>query len=436
MSKEDRQWYADYVHPEKYDVSKWGEYLARIDSESEKSNPAKEEQLVRDNMREFYRTGSSDHTASNTPTQKKTLDMLYDCLQTDNLVEKAGQIYNRVDEPALKKELEGCKVLIITANEIERNILHYKISKEHKEYAITRVIYGNIAYFIFQWGEYKVVHVHQHQMGSHRDWGMRKTLEEVLTIYRPNVVFSMGVAFGIDPTVQNIGDVLVSHKLFPYSENKIKNDIILPDRSQDKVIDNWLDVRFVNTPGFLEGVTYGSILSGGTVLSSEETKEKICRAYSKQDFVIGGEMEGSALFQICTAYDIPCAVIKGICDWGSLKNGIFSSGDENEDAQEKEERLKTCAQALAMTRVFEKCNVLFKDGTLFSYPKTRAIDAERKGSKILFWMVMALFAVIIITPFVERTLPALYSMVLIYEVTFLILLSGGVRLWRLKRFLR
>lgn len=119
---------------------------------------------------------------------------------------------------------------------------------------------------------------------------------------------------------------------------------------------------------------------------------RICRAYSKQDFVIGGEMEGSALFQLCAGYDIPCAVIKGICDWASCKNGIYSDDSDTvkedkhhtSEANKKEAHLKTCAQAFAMIQVFEKCDVLFRDSTLFSHPKTRAVDTERKISD---WLV-------------------------------------------------
>lgn len=57
-----------------------------------------------------------------------------------------------------------------------------------------------------------------------------------------------------------------------------------------------------------------------------------------------------------------------------------------------------------MSLVFEKCDALFKDGALFSYPKTRAVDAERKIIKIMFWISMALCAVVVFTPFVERYL--------------------------------
>lgn len=396
---EDLSWYKEYIHSEKYDVSKWGAYCDRIETKKESSKEdaqkvaAEEESYVRSNMMRFHENGSAKCGASTEDsTCDRTLDYLFENLQTKNLVATVERKYTYKDETDLRKELKGCKVLIVTANDIERNILHYRITEDRKDQKITRIIHGNVAYFIFKWGEYKVVHVHQHQMGSNRDLGMRKTLEEVFSFFKPNVVFSMGVAFGIDPTTQNIGDVLVSHKVFPYSENKVRDDIIIPDRSQDKVIDNWLDVRFANTAGFLEGVTYGSILSGGSVLSSNEDKMRICRAYSKQDFVIGGEMEGSALFQLCAGYDIPCAVIKGICDWGNRKNGIYCDDsvtvkkDEHPTSEEdkKEAHLKTCAQAFAMTQVFEKCDVLFRDPTLFSHPKTRAVDTERKISD---WLV-------------------------------------------------
>lgn len=85
-------------------------------------------------------------------------------------------------------------------------------------------------------------------------------------------------------------------------------------------------------------------------------------------------MEGNAMFRLCDSYDIPCAVIKGICDWGAAKNAVYP-GDP-----EKEDHLKTCAQAYAMTQAVEKCDILLQDGTLFSHPKTRAADAERQKS--------------------------------------------------------
>ena len=400
---------------QKYDMNSWDFYLKRIDIH--KYSSINEQDIIRSSMQRFHESGSSKYSPSKIPNnQKGILDGLFNYLLASNLATIGNTIYNRKDEDQLSKELIGCKILIITANDIEKNILHQQIIVQNPTQQIIRIIAGNVAYFIFHWGAYKVVHVHQHQIGANRDYGLRSTLTEVLNNFHPNVVFSLGVAFGIDPNVQCIGDVLVSYKVFPYSENKIINDCIYPDRSQDRRIDPWLDVRFANATGFLEGVTYGGILSGTSVLSSMEEKSRICRAYSKNDFVIGGEMEGSALFQVCGGFGIPCAVIKGICDWGAEKNSIYP------DEPEKEAHLKTCAQAYAMTQVTEKCSILLNDGTLFSHSKTRADDKERKHCEILTSLIIITDLLLFILGFFA----AIYSL----ESDFLIdyALIGGVLL--------
>lgn len=73
--------------------------------------------------------------------------------------------------------------------------------------------------------------------------GSNATINEALKHFTPNVIISLGIAFGIDYTTQNIGDVIVSRRILPYNENKRDEDKIKPDRSQDKTIDDWLHVR-------------------------------------------------------------------------------------------------------------------------------------------------------------------------------------------------
>lgn len=368
----------------KYDLNAWESYLNRIEAGRifHEDYIEQEQCFIRRCMEDFHLEKSSRFSETKINQERGPLDELFDYLDWSNLERLQDTLYDYKDETQLLKELTNCKVLVITANDVERNILHRQIHRMNSDEKIVRIIAGHVAYFIFHWGHYKIAHVHQYQIGGHRDYGLRSTLEEVLHFFRPNVIFSMGVAFGIDPKSQNIGDVLVSQKVFPYSENKIVDGHIYPDRSQDRHIDPWLQVRFVNTTGFLESVTFGSILSGTSVLSSVEDKERFCRAYSKNDFVIGGEMEGSALFQICGSYGIPCAVIKGICDWGGEKNSVYPG------EAEKEVHLKTCAQAFAMTKVVEKCSILFRDHTLFAHPKSRSYETQRKRNQILVSMLV------------------------------------------------
>lgn len=300
---------------------------------------------------------------------------------------KSGKFFeNRfqvMDENKMKPYFKHCKILVVTANPIEKATLHHCVCQKNPKQKILRFICDANVYYMFKWGKYWVVHVHQHHTGSNKDLGINTTIYEALKYVKPNIIFSLGVAFGIDYKTQNIGDVLVSRQIFPYSENKRDGEMIKPDRGQDKTIDNWLDVRFANANGFLDEVTYGGILSGGSVMSSSTEKDKVCTAYSDNDFVIGGEMEGSGLFQTSCFTDIPCAVIKGICDWGIVKNDIF--GEETlENGSLKEEWFKDSLQAYAMSKVVEKCEPLFRDKTLFNATKNRDAEREKKKSKILF----------------------------------------------------
>lgn len=49
-----------------------------------------------------------------------------------------------------------------------------------------------------------------------------------------------------------------------------------------------------------------------------------------------------------------------------------------------------------MTQVCEKCDVLFRDHTLFSHPNTRAVDAERKTSNRLMVISIAMNSLILL----------------------------------------
>lgn len=283
--------------------------------------------------------------------------------------------YITINEKYIKTELSKCKVMIITANPIEKAVLHNKIV-ENEKVKITRILCETTVYYIFRWGKYWIAHIHQSQTGAKKDMGTNATIRDALNYFTPNVIISLGVAFGIDYKNQNIGDVLVSRRLFPYSDNKRDEDYIKPDRTQDKTIDDWLQVRLDNAIGFLDSVTYGDVLSGGSVMSSCEEKDRVCLGYTKADFIIGGEMEGNAVFQYAKKIGIPGVVIKGICDWGIVKNGIYEG-----DAK-REERFKDSLQAFAMIQAVEKCGSLFNDKELFSSSKN--IASKKLKNKYMF----------------------------------------------------
>ena len=300
--------------------------------------------------------------------------------------------YSSIPEKDALLLLQQCKILLLTANKVEKKVLHNSIIKNNPKRIIIRAMFDDIVCYIFKWQKYFVAHVAQSQTGGNKDYGTNYALKKILNYFTPNVIFSIGVAFGIDHKYQNIGEVIVSRRVLSYSDNKRKEDTIVPDRSQDKKIDNWLDVRLTNLDDFMYLVNYGDVLSGGSVVSSIEEKDRICLGYTKNEFIVGGEMEGNALFQVASIENIPCAVVKGICDWGVLKNGLFNEdGDETKepdrkeekeeekeeinysDKKQKEEETKDQLQAYAMTKVIAAMDCLLQDKHLFSTPKENRI---------------------------------------------------------------
>lgn len=372
----------------KYNIQKWDDYLQSAYQRTGCMN-------ANDDPWCLYKRDFLDFMRNYAEENGEILETAHKNYQEAISTKFFDKHYELVDERELHNLLSMCKVLLITANPIEKAMLHYCVTQGKEELRIRRIISETNAYFIFKWGRYWTAHIHQPQTGAFKNLGLNATLNEALRHFSPNVILSLGVAFGIDYQTQNIGDVIVSRKLYPYSENKRDEHIIKPDRSQDKVIDDWLDVRFVNANGFLDGVTYGGILSGGSVMSSFEEKDRVCVAYSKSDYVVGGEMEGSALFQISHSSGIPCAVIKGICDWGVAKNDIFPNEPERED------EFKDSLQAYAMSQVVEKCYPLFRDGTIFSSSKMKNLEFEKRKSKYLWLNNLCWNAVLLMLGLVE-----------------------------------
>lgn len=362
-------------------------------------------------------------------TYMRALDIKNElCLETswDYYTEaKSHEFFNKYyitkEEKYFKRILPICKILVLTANPIERAVLHHKVV-DSGSYVMVRSICNKTAFFIFKWGKYWVAHIHQGQTGD-KDLGTSNTINEALKYFTPNVIISLGIAFGIDYFEQDIGNVLVSNKILPYSDNKREEeDKVNPDRTQDKIIDDWLHIRLENAIGFMDGVTYGDILSGGSVMSSCEEKDRVCLGYTKEDYVIGGEMEGNAVFQFTKRIGIPGVVIKGICDFGIVKNGIY------EEDPVKDKKLKESLQAFAMMKTVEKSKPLFYDEALFSSPKfPDSSELLNKYYNCLVFSFLSQFLIVLSGMYITIETGSLYIGIICFIIPVVLLLYAIVK---------
>ena len=391
MKKRKKEKNSSSIDKGKYNKNKLNKFLRKAKKRRESKSKDIEYEKYEEAFKEFMRSYADAR-------QKELDDAL--AYYNDAITTKFfNDNYITLNEKYIKYILSNCKIMIITANPIEKAILHHK-AVACGSIIMTRLLCETTAYYVFKLGKYWVAHIHQSQTGAGKDMGTNFTISDALKFFTPNVIISLGIAFGIDYETQNIGDVLVSRRLFPYSENKRDEDYVKPDRTQDKTIDDWLHVRLENAIGFLDGVTYGDILSGGSVMSSCEEKDRVCLGYTEADFIIGGEMEGNAVFQYAKKAGIPGVVIKGICDWGVVKNGIKKNPAEDE-------KLKDGLQAYAMIQAVEKCEPLFNDKELFSSPKNIDIIKMKKKYHICFGLLITSQLLMIIN--------GLYRLLLSYD---------------------
>jgi len=254
----------------------------------------------------------------------------------------------------LHQKLELCEFVILTANKIEGARVarwlcnHYGIKEPNK------IIHDNQWYQFYQIEGHNVVHILPQETSSFSEHGSANALYNALERFSPKAVFSVGVAFGWDPSTQEIGDILVSDRLIRYDAfNKRTNGkLTITDKDYKYVGDAILagcrhylsNCRYPNENNIGDFKWYlGTLLTGGTVLSDPEEKERLSNAIGCGKNVIGGEMEGSGVWLECDRRKIPFLIIKGICDWGINKNGWqFVT-----PIIEKQDHIKDCVQAYA-----------------------------------------------------------------------------------------
>ena len=299
--------------------------------------------------------------------------------------------------------LEDYAVLILTANPIEQNILTCKLYQEMNADASNKEklceIYADGCVYQFAIvRNVKIVHMHPNSTSSFTVGGSANAVRSALERFRPKLVVSLGVAFGIDPKKQHLGDVLLSSAVIPYDVFNKDTDGVITLRSEDKfftheALNAWnvlirtqdfsLEEQEEDRLSLIERKLnfkwqFGTMLSGGSVLSNKDKKQALLQSAKKfgEEKIIGGEMEGTGVYSECRKPDIPCIVIKGICDWGAEKNSwstaihIVNQKWHEEGILQSSEHptndfIKDCVQAYAMDHATEALFRLFRFDSSF-----------------------------------------------------------------------
>lgn len=309
---------------------------------------------IKQNVIEFYKNN------------KKKCDSIYKKLTNIRKLD----IYENINESStINTLLLKSSIVILTANDFEQKVLHLNIFKRNnKKIKHVLINCSNNKYLPFEvnmyfmkMGEYYVLHMHAKETGAYTLGGAADLIRYVLKndYCFPTAIISFGICFGNDYKEQKIGDTIIVKKLYPYfMSTKITDKSFFVKDSNVFEISTQLDakIRHLRTQGKFqekEHVYYGNMITGEAVISNVLIKEIFIEAATNQP-ILGGEMEGYALFKECQGYEcsIPCLLVKSICDWGACKN-------IEEDC--KTINLKDKLQAYAAEQAYKVLTVFMED---------------------------------------------------------------------------
>ena len=167
-------------------------------------------------------------------------------------------------------------------------------------------------------------------MGAHGRLGVAAKAIRFREETAAQAIVQIGMAFGIDPTLQQLGDVIVSSSLIPYDNRTVRpteggyiNDYsqAIHEPARPALVNLFLREQKRGQHPF--AIHTGSVLSGAARIHSSHFRNELKNGVPpSDDQIVGGEMEGVGLLAASTNADDPVwCVVKGISDFA----------DENRD---------------------------------------------------------------------------------------------------------
>lgn len=228
-------------------------------------------------------------------------------------------------------------VLLVTVTEVEKQAV-LKVFAQQTTPVERHHIDENVYYDLGVIGDAKTFMV-QSSMGAGGPNGATLVIYDGIKALSPSVVMMVGIAFGLRPEKQKLGDILISQQLIGYELQKIEpgangEEVIKPrgDRAHPSPrLLNHLKASLVDWQG--PTVHFGPVLSGEKLAKHKNFRNRLLGIEPE---AIGGEMEGTGLYSAAHRNRVDWILIKAICDWA----------DENKDDAYQQLAAENAAQFL------------------------------------------------------------------------------------------
>jgi nucleoside phosphorylase len=216
----------------------------------------------------------------------------------------------------LSKHAPSADVLLVVATDTERNAVLSVFTPDSTK--IRLVHFDHRSYYDL--GEVGGAHVLlvQTEPGSTTTGGSLATILSAIHNIHPSSIIMVGIAFGVDPSKQATGQVLISKQLKPYETRRIgtandESERII-DRNEKVASDPKLLNIFRATSALNARIPaqFGTILSGEKLIDNIDYRDHI-RTLDPE--AIGGEMEGVGLYAAAREHSVPWIIVKAVCDF-------------------------------------------------------------------------------------------------------------------------
>lgn len=228
----------------------------------------------------------------------------------------------------------NCDVLLVTATEVEMRAVRDMFLRTTSTFE--RRIINDTTYFDLGVIGGARIFLVQSEMGAIGPLGATLVVHEAIKALSPSAIVMVGIAFGLLPEEQRIGDILVSRQLFGYEMQKVEagpgGQVVIISRGDRPQASPRLLDRF--RAGIFDWETpkvhFGLILSGEKLVNNQDFRDALLHMEPE---AIGGEMEGTGGYSAAYRNRVDWILVKAISDWA----------DGNKD-QDKEEYQKQAAQ--------------------------------------------------------------------------------------------
>lgn len=203
-------------------------------------------------------------------------------------------LLREVEERELLQLADEIDVVLMTATEVERDAVLRLLDSYPRRRAVLQGHHGPETYFLGKFGAFKAV-VTKCRMGSLEAGSVTLAVDQATRVWRPRAIIMAGIAFGKDPTNQEVADVLVASQVISYEQQRVGEEIIergtIPPSNPTLLnrFENALGWTFTRPDNSACKLHVGPILSGEKLVDEPKFKASLFRRFPQ---AIGGEMEG------------------------------------------------------------------------------------------------------------------------------------------------